>query len=114
MEFDYPLQITFSSTKSMKRIDVFNMSDEDLIKKYKIEGTFNQWMARQQFKITKDPKGYQSFVLWYLIFGWIDYLFFAMKRFYQQGTFKTICNYSAVGCWLPYNAIYSRWREANS
>jgi len=64
----------------MKRIDVFNMSDEDLIKKYKIEGTFNQWMARQQFKITKDPKGYQSFVLWYLIFGWIDLLILCHEK----------------------------------
>jgi len=61
MEFDYPFQIT--AKKLMERIDVFNMSDEALIDKYKIEGKFNKLLARQQFKITKDPKGYQSFVL---------------------------------------------------
>jgi len=32
----------------------------------------------------------------------------------KGNNFKKLRNYSAVGCWLPYNAIYSRWREAKS
>ncbi len=160
MKFEYPLQITFSSEKQIERIDVFNMSEEGLIKKHNIEGTFNQWMARQQFKITKDPKGFQSFILgrttlvmlllmpavalmlkllyWrrkryyvehfifsmhyhsfafllvsLLLLVWtytiphiaflspfllsgLAYLFFAMKKFYQQGSFKTFLKFSLL------------------
>ncbi len=158
MEFEFPLQIT--SKKLMEKVDVFNKSEEELIKKYNIEGTFNQWMASQQFKIVKDPKGYQSFVLgrttlvmllimpvvalilkllyWrrkhyyveHFIFSmhyhsfafllisimlilWtisiphilifcaffligLIYLFFAMKKFYQQGIIKTFLKFSLL------------------